>query len=293
MNLEKIVEDAVNEPERLWGDNSRQANKLKKRVNILQADYGLRKDIIPDLILSTARSRVSNKSKTVYFPNIGSSGSHLIQEAVSRSWLSIPLGEVYIPPMLVPAVKEFSENDRFVFMEAWHLLHAMRFSQLFNLEAVVINTVHNPTLGRFSDWTVNYEACLITRNPLDIVISRTFRKDDYRNYISKSESDEEYLYRNIDLVNNFYSRALKVGYKNRVAFEDIFSDSIEVSRTVQKVLSGVPKVKDFNEALTKSIQDGEATNQFSGTPRKVPALYKEMARKELCGIAASLGYENG
>ena len=293
MNLEQIVTTAVSKPEDLWGDNLRQAGKLKKRMNILQEEYGLRKDIIPDLILSIAHSRVSKKSKTIYFPNVGSSGSHLIQEAVSRSWPSIPLGEVYIPPMLVPVIKEFIENDRFLFMEAWHLLHAMRFSQLFNLEAVVINTVHNPTLGRFSDWTVNYEACLITRNPLDIVISRTFRKDDYRNYISKSESDEEYLYRNIDLVNKFYSRALKVGYKNRVAFEDIFSDSIEVLRTVEEILTGVPKVKDFNEALTKSIQDGEATNQFSGKPREVPPLYKEMARKELYGIAASLGYENG
>lgn len=291
MNLTDILKTAVQSPEVIWEDNKRQAGKLKKRVSILIGKYQLGEAVIPSVILSIAKARIESNSLTIYLPNIGSSGSHLVQDAISRSWSSIPLGEVYISPKLVPIVKRMTKSDQHLFMEAWHLLHGMDYSHLFNLESVVINTVHNATLGRFSEWTSNHKSCLIVRNPVDLVISRTFRKDEYRKYVSSSENDHQYLIRNIELVKGFYDNAVSSGYLNKILFEDILTKPERAALVVESMMSPLDSKQGFQESLHQSLNDGEATNQFSGEKIFIPSEYREIAKKELSATSLSLGYE--
>lgn len=291
MNLSEIIGKAVFSPEVIWGDNVRQANKLRKRVSRLIFDYRIKKDHVDSLVLSVAQARLNNKSLTVFFPNIGSSGSHLIQDAVSRSWDSIPLGEVYVPPDLVPIIKKMTEANRQLFMEAWHLLHAMDYSQFFNLNSIIINTVHNATLSRFSEWAGNHKSCLIVRNPVDVVISRSFRKDEYRKYVSSSESDFDYTMRNVGLVKNFYEKAISANYSRKIAFEDIISNPEKIAMTIKSMMNPLLVKKDFMEALTHSLGDGKATNQFSGNTIVIPDEYKELVKKEMYSTLLLLGYK--
>jgi hypothetical protein len=291
MTIKDIVETAVSSPEILWGDNKRQSMKLKKRISILSEVYALGKGAITELVLGIAAARIANSSQTIYFPNIGSSGSHLIQEAVNRSWYTIPLGEVYIPPKVVTVIKKIEKKEQQLFMESWHLLHGMDCSQLFNLDAIVVNTVHNANLGRFSDWTANFDACLIIRNPFSLVISRTFRKDEYRNYIAAGDDDFDYLKKNIKLVQKFYGEATNNRYKNEVAFEDFFDNPGKVSEVVKAMIRRPTDLQDFQKSLMLSISDGGSTNQFSGVPREISVKYKSFAINKMRDLAFTMGYQ--
>lgn len=290
MTLSEVIKAAVNAPNYLWADNKRQAIKLRKRLSVLSDVYGLEKSSIAEVILGVASARLSKESQTIYFPNIGSSGSHLMQEAINRSWFTIPLGEVYIPPKIVPIINKLEKKDQNCFMESWHLLHSMSFYNLFNLDALIVNTAHNANLGRFSKWTRVYDSCLIIRNPVDIVLSRTFRKDDYRSYISPGIDDQAYLDKNIKLVERFYTLALNYGYKNIVKFEDIFNNPESVSDVVYRLIGCPQQLLSFEKSLHDAISDGKSTNLYSGKEKVIPRDLKRQAITRLSALTSAMSY---
>lgn len=290
MTLKEIISTAILNPDVLWVDNKRQENKLRNRLKNFFNNYEMTFETAFDVFFNIAASRLKNNSLTLFFPNIGSSGSHLIQEAINRACPAIPLGEVYIPPSVIPAINKMENFHKNMFMEVWHLIHAMDYSNIFNINAVLINTVHNPTLGRFSNWTQNFSDCLIIRNPVDLVLSRTFRKDDYRKYVSADENDLEYLNRNIKLVSKFYRSALDNDYSRIVKFEDIFANRFSLTGTINPMLDHLYCQDSFINSLEAAVNDGKSTNQFSGTTKEIPQNFVDIAKSQLYDISKLMGY---
>lgn len=271
MKVKTILATLVESPEYYWEGNPRQMEKLKKRVSKAIDKLVLTPDELVDEVIMLSELRLKAKAKTIFLSNIGSSGSHLFQACIARAWPSIPLGEIYLPKKLIEDVEPLSKDEKNLVCEAYLLLHDYTYSERYNTTAVLINTLHHPKLSRFRLWSANYRSALILRNPVDVVISRTFRKDDYKSYLGKDGcSDQEYLAVNMKKVDGFLRSASEFDYSVTMKFEDLVKVSDGVIDSLQD-LAEVPIQKEaLCEAVASAVADGSSTNKFSGEVKKVP-----------------------
>src|SRR5690606_18219892 len=118
-------------------------------------------------------------------------------------------------------------------------------------------------------------------DPVELTISRSFRKDEYRHYLGKGDvSDEEYLKENIAKTKRFYQAALKYPYEHYLFFEDI-NENQEKIVEVLSLISGdkSSKSKVLGE-LKEALKTG-ATNKYSGPKIIVSEFLVSLAEYEL------------
>ena len=78
-----------------------------------------------------------------------------------------------------------------MFLDKLHLLHSR--SLALELErAWLINLAHNARLDKLGDLPPRTRRVLLKRDLVDIVLSRAYRKQEYRDYIRMDASDEAY-----------------------------------------------------------------------------------------------------
>lgn len=289
-NVESLLVNFIDETNRYWAGNQRQIDKLTKRLERNCTSLDVSPSKLIRLLCNVAETRIKNHSKTLYLPNIGSSGSHLLEKSVANSYVSVPLGEIYIAENLIPLVKKLDAGEREIFSEVYQLLHARSLNNIFDPTSLIVNTVHNPVLSRYKHWSKNYKAILIIRNPKDVVKSRTFRKNEYKNYLAKEEGYLDYLYRNIKLVKNFYDKALNFGYKATVRFEEFFNDPQSTSTTIASELTGCPKINSLQHALVTACETGKGTNKYVGDNLGITSGFISIIDEELDTVSKRLGY---
>lgn len=291
MKIKTILATLVESPEYYWEGNSRQMEKLKKRVSKAIEKLVLTPDELVDEVIMLSELRLKAKAKTIFLSNIGSSGSHLFQACIARAWPSIPLGEIYLPNKLIEDVELLSKNEKNLVCEAYLLLHDYTYSERYNTTAVIINTLHHPKLSKFRLWSANYRSALILRNPVDVVISRTFRKGDYKSYLGKDGcSDQEYLSVNILKVDDFLRNASEFDYSVTMKFEDLLKASDDVIDSFQNLTEFPIQKENLREAVASAVADGSTTNKFSGEVKKVPDELVSEVRYQLDWCCERYGY---
>lgn len=266
MTVKAVIEKLVNDPSAYWQENTRQAEKLSKRIAKAKTRFDFTNAELVFDVMKLAEERIQNNSKTIFLSSIGSSGSHLFQACISRAWESIPLGEVYLPPQLIEDVKDFNIAELNLLSESYLLLHDYEFKHRYNTDAFIINTLHHPKLSKFSLWSKNYSSAVIHRDPVQIVISRTFRKDEYRAYQNKDGvTDKEYLDINISKVNAFYANASNFNHSVKLSFEELCAISDSEIQALQ-ALVGVPVSSELSvaEIVRSTLSEGDKTNRFEG-----------------------------
>lgn len=284
--------DFVRIPEHYWLNNQRQLTKFLKRKKKILTHFGWDEGDFLHHIIQVAEWRVSKGLLTYYLPSIGSSGSHLLQHIFSESLVACPLGEVYLSPRLVEKIKLLPMHDRKVFLEAYHLGHATNSQSLFK-PSIIINTVHNPTLKYFSQWTNNYRSILIVRRPVDVAISRTFRKDEYRDYLNMSlVGDETYLKDNIDKTAQFYKAASKFNFDAIIRFEDIINNPDKTAEVIYSFMgkNNTLTVDQLEKVIRSVNAKGWKTNKYTGNREEISEHHIAMAKKQLKKTAKDLGY---
>jgi hypothetical protein len=283
----------LEQPSHYWPGNTRQANKLSGKVSKLRATSGWSCENICLAALQAAAWRLENEQITYYLSSVGSSGSHLIQHIIAGCVPCLPLGEIYISPSLVPIVQAWPENrDRHLFMEAYHLVHAGTPTAFARQATAIINTAHKSTLSPYSCWTKRFKSMLITRRPEDIAISRTFRKQSYRDFLGMTDaSDNDYLQLNIKKCRSFFANANKFAYDCVLKFEDAISRSPAAAAAILKFCElPATRLASVAKQIDRSCEADQGTTRYRGPAVPVAEHYKESARTALADIAADLGY---
>jgi hypothetical protein len=272
------------DPAAFWKSNTRQAGKSTSRMQAYRRLHGWNTAQCVRIATAVAQERLRARALTLYMPSYGSSGSHLIQHAIGLALPCVELGELYLPPSLPPLLEQLAEQERHLFMEAYGLLHAMNPAMGFSC-TIMINTVHNPTLRHFDSLTANYRSVLLLRNPVDLVLSRTFRKDEYRSYLHPTQiSDEDYLEQNIVSTEAFYQKALAHQFDGVIRFEDITRAPGQVARTLAGAL-GMPDIEQpLGERLTSAFEGG-ASNKYKGPDKSIPPEVRGAVTARLAGLA--------
>jgi hypothetical protein len=287
----EILSDYLANVDEFWGGNDRQSHKAQGRLKLCKSYFGFRNSQLIDFIEKISEERLERNCKTLYMPSFGSSGSHLFQHLISLSYPSITLGEVYIPEKLETLAPKISRPEREKLMEMYHLVSSAN-PWMISSRGLIINTAHKAALNFYSENTRNFSAILLYRKPSDLVISRTFRKNEYRNYLNKgSISDQAYLDENIKKTINFYKSSLKYNYDGCLDFDDLFSDPDGYSR-ISDTISLSLRLPDYKYVIEGNIPvalaDEKKTNKFQGEPTNIPDWCYEYANNKLGTISSQV-----
>ncbi|WP_251976409.1 hypothetical protein [Salinicola avicenniae] len=288
-----LILDYVSNMGRHWEGNSRQEKKSINRLKAIKDRYGWENEALLSILSKIAEERIKCARKTVFLSSFGASGSHLIQHIISLTSPSIALGEVYIAPETERALGKLSPKQKNKFMEMYHLINSTSPENIFS-KAIIINTAHKAKLQTFSDCTENFSSAFIVRNPVDLVMSRTFRKDEYREYLGKKDiSDRDYLQENIKKTTKFYNAAFSYEYDEYLIFEDLFSNPHSLSDAIFNLLGGGVSRSVLSCNVETAISDGHATNKYHGAAKEIPDELYEFARESFSDLFEKISEKTG
>lgn len=289
----------LSRPEEFWqGTPDRQVRKLRGMLRSATPAGERATDVIEE-VLAIARLRTHHAPAPIYLPNIGSSGSHWLEAMLARATDVHACGEVYLPKSVHELLHAGSGADAEFFMHAVLALHTGRSGPDL-VSGRFINSAHYGQVARVASLTSGALTVLLVRHPVDVVMSRTLRKAEYRDEVAPGLDDQAYLERNCTLVERFYRGALSERFDATVRYEDLLARPIQtleglISRLgLETSLAALEQAVEATspDAVRIATERGEKapTNLFLGDPVRVDPALKQAARQRLRACCESLEY---
>lgn len=286
-----------NEPEQFWSESSsRQARKIAQRLRRAGdlLDGGRRG--APQAFAGLAVRRHPQRRRTVYLSNIGSSGSHWLEAMLVDGAGFIGAGEVYLPPRFSDEVNALSAPEAACFIDALHLLHAVVDPRRDRLDSV-INSQHAPRPQVFLDADIKALRVLLIRDPVEICLSRTYRKDEYRQDVAPDSDDDAYLEANVKKVKAFFAKARPEFFDLLIRYEDLKADPVPGLVAIC-ALTNMPfdtvalgRTAQEQSAEQVVLRSGQAqTNLYGGSDIEVPPQVRRRVERMLSQERVELGY---
>lgn len=267
----------LTDPHQEWAaGRTAQADKLVTALT----RHGPDRDETARRITALAHARRATPPVTVFVVNCGSSGSHWLTTMLGDlPWLA-DCGEVYVPQELLSAMRNWEPADRRALLDGVHLAHAPQGPDT-PPDTRLVNSAHG------SGWRLA-RACgdtarrvLLVRDPLDIVVSRTFRKPAYRARVAPGVSDEEYLATNVSFVQRFFQQAAANPHDLLVRYEDL-RDAPEGTLAAVCRAVGTPADADaLHQAAARHGLYSGSTNSYRGPRHEPPEALVDRARRAL------------
>ena len=267
--------------------------RMEERVlpNIEKLGIGFTEYV--NLFINNANERCEKKSENIFIVNPGSSGSHWLAAMIDEIEDMNTIGEVYFPNKLRDKVNDFTKPNRRLLINAIHLGHLPEFNRS-NVFSKIINTGHfsGRVLKFIQESDPDCKCILLVRDPIDIVISRTFRKDEHKQLISPKSSSDEYLLDNIKIVKNWYKNNLKQSFDYKLRYEDLNQDTYSSLISLCKFLDINPEDNQINKIVNEYNKENNPKNTklFSGPRREITPAQRQLLEDELNDLRASLGY---
>lgn len=302
---EKVVSDIVlmktimgeyfTKPEQ-FGDK-KLVHKLTSRIESKLVLKNMSKGEYAQYLFDLAEKRMKSRAKNIFLMNIGSSGSHWIEAMLDEFPRINCINEVYFPKLLRRKVKNLDRHALNLMMNIIHLSH-LKTDEELQFDSIIVNSAH--TLG-----TEFYRKCddtcmciMLIRDPYYIVVSRTFRKDSYREYFAPDANDEEYLEHNIFRVKRWYERHFQEYFDGTTKYEDFILNVEDALIDLLKIMGVSSIEKRLVEQIgyrhnRKTILSGKsknAANLYTGERKKVPEYLEEMVFQNLNDIRKVLNY---
>lgn len=288
----------LTQPEPFWeGASDRQVRKLHGMLRSAARSTGRQSDGVIEEILAIARLRTHHAPAPIYLPNIGSSGSHWLEAMLARATGAHACGEVYFPKTLLESLPVGTDVQ--FFMHAVLALHTGGCDPQL-VGGRFINSAHISRISRVADLTPGSLRVLLVRHPLDVVMSRTLRKPEYRQDVAPELDDKAYLERNCKVVERFYLESAQEHYDATLRYEDLLEDPTgAMTELIDRLgMTTTPDALAFAiqstspEAVKGAAERGErkATNLFIGESTRVTPQLKQLARKRLSACCKRLGY---
>jgi len=284
-----------------WPENRQnQVAKLDAFLATAAEKSGVNRDAVIDQVIEVAAQRMASRPLTVFLISCGSSGSHWLEAMLAAFPDYVACGEVYLPRNLTKSTYAWDAASRSAFMDCVHLAHVPREKGSL-VDSKLINSAH------LSGWIMSKlmqppkARVLLLRNPVDIVISRTFRKDDYRKFTLPGGTDDEYLNRNIDFVNAFYRKAAESDADHVVKYEDLRASGVDTLDALLRSLGDEQALADITAVVERHSAEAQAgghgnargkrlSNYYRGPKVDLPEGLHQKIRAGLTDAVTRLGY---
>lgn len=296
---ERLFLDYCHAPGRYWsGSAARQARKLEKHLKRAARSRGASTTRTPRVLWDAARERDGIRRPTVYLANVGSSGSHWLEDMLVAGAGLLGAGEVYLPSSVRRAVDDLDRKEAGLFIDALHLLHASPAAD--DPTASIINSQHSPRQGTFLAADPTGVRVLLLRDPLEVVLSRSFRKGKYREDVAPAAADLDYLDANIATVTSFLTTAQTLAYDLVVRYEDLLVDPVPALEGICALTGAVADTERLrrvavDHSAEQQVASGSTpgSNLYVGRRRPFPASAERRAARALAPLRAALGYDVG
>lgn len=251
-----------------------------------------------DDVIALSKLRAKFNTPHIYIANAGSSGSHWLEAMLALLPGFCNGGEIYLPKEVKNKLKSMGAEDANFFLDVLYLVHCGGiYPDMLN--AVLSNSAHLAKHKEISQYSLNKKTILLTRNPVDIAMSRTFRKDEYKNDVAPNATDIEYLEKNCLYVENFYKNIEIDSFDHVVRYESLVESPKEHLKKVvdmlaleasEEAIDNAVKVTSKDE-IKKSVESGSvaATNVYLGE-KKNYQWARSYTQERLRDVIASLGY---
>lgn len=270
-----------------------QARKLDHKVRQQCERLGVSPEQLVESVSSAAHRRSAAGTPTLFLINCGSSGSHWV-EAMLASLPGIhACGEVYVAPGIGERLLGAGKSGRSGFLDALHQLH-MESPARARDDDILINSAHswNPhdLMGEPA------RPVLLLRDPVDVVVSRTFRKPKLRRHVAPVADDRAYLEKNASMVEKFYRSALRRKPSTIIRYENLLArPEVELARLLAAVGRSAPSHRLREVASGHSRQAQQASGQrlsnvYRGPATVIPPELLDEASDRLARLRADLGY---
>lgn len=277
--------------------NKRQVEKLRKKIHAISRRENASEQTIIEEAVSMGILRARNKPATIYISNVGSSGSHWLESMLSEINKIDAAGEVYFPPQLRDEIKKLDKQYQSTIIDIIHLVHAWAGEKDI-IKSSIINSAHYANLSFFENSDSNLKTILLKRNPRDISISRTFRKDQYREYVASESTDNEYLEQNCRKVAAFYGQALTRSYDLEIFYEQLNNEPSNTLQQITDILGLSINTAELDKIIFKhnknNISKGivnkpQASNLFSSDkPTQILSEHTKIIEHHLTEITKKL-----
>lgn len=284
--------DYLATPTAFWPEGQvLQARKLEEFLGRHGAEAGRARKALAETIIASARDRASGPG-ALFLVNCGSSGSHWLEIMLAALPGIRACGEVYLPPRATELLAAAGADQRRAFLDALHQVH-MATPPPAAVDDVLINSAHSWGPGDFMG--AGATTILLVRDPVDVVLSRTFRKPRLRRHVDPRSSDAEYLERNIAFVTKFYRSALRRKPQHRVRYEEMRDDAAGTLGKLARLLGREASQARLDEIARRFSAEGQASsgrrlsNVHQGS-RATPDAWAEFAAERLDAVRRELGY---
>ena len=270
-----------------WWPPSGAHHGRKVGARLAQAEKaGIAADSFVETLLAMAVVRQGFRRPTLHLSNMGYPDAGLIEPRLRAAMGMLPAGEVYLPAPMQRVIRDWSEEERFLFIDALHLLHAgaKPGPQMFN-------TVVNSSQGQYQDafWRgdANAVRVLALRDPLDAALSAMARARPAEGWRDPADA-EVVLARQVERLERFAAWAARQEFALEFRMEDLAQEPAAVLGRIGS-LSGVAPDMDALAAF-KPIEFLSAVQ----TDAELAAVHglpvRELLDERLAGVRKALGY---
>jgi hypothetical protein len=247
-------------------------------------------------ILNLSIKRVAGNQFPLSFHimSCGSSGCHFFSDLLRGIGKFRPLMEVYYSERLVKELVRLSSSDCNAGFDAINLIHGTTFDK----NAIPVNIGHfrpDVPVGVIKKHYPQTRIYALIRSPIDIALSRSFRKEEYRRIVGSDLSDDEYLLKQLRYVRNFYLRLIDQPFDGYIRYESLKDNPVYV--LTDFLLTN--RIKFNSSSLRKNckknshknlIEDNSAATNFNPEPLEFSKLSRERATDALRDVSYMFGY---
>jgi len=230
----ELLSTYIFEPEAFWEEDVYFHRRNREKINRSRAGLKLRsQQDVADLLLPRLRARAEAQAKSLFVISNGASGCHFFGSVLASSRLYHLIGEVYFPTEFAEAAAAASDPmDAHMIMDSVSAIH-LRNMKLLSKNTIPVNVMHlrpDSPLDEIREYLPNGKQAVLIRNPYDIAISRSFRKQDYREASNPSLDDTRYAKMQANGVRRFFATAANTQWDAVVRYENLRNNPLQVAR---------------------------------------------------------------
>lgn len=237
-------------------------------------------------LLAMALVRQGRHKPTLHLSNMGYPDAGLIEPRLRATMRMFPAGEVYLPAPVQRVIRDWSETERQLFVDAVHLLHAR-----VKPGADMFNSLVNSSQGHLQDvfWRGDENAIrlLVLRDPVDAALSAmasTRPAEGWRDHADAAAA----VVRQVERLERFAAWTAKQNFALIFRIEDFISEPAPVLEEIGRLSHSPVDLRKL--ASLPRMQHGPAAQSDAELAALHGVPVREMLRERLATVTASLSY---
>lgn len=274
-------------PAAWWpAESAHHARKVSGRIERV-VKSGLHGEAFIEELYALAVVRQEQRKPTLHLSSMGYPDAGLLEQRLRACMGVLPAGEVYLPGTVQRVIRDWPREERLLFVDAVHLLHAGARPGPGMLGSIV-----NSSQGQYQEtfWRGDVDAVrmLLTRDPVDAALNAMARSRPASGWPGEPEVAAAML-RQVERLKRFAAWAARQDFAFVFRIEDLARESASVFEEIGRLLRSPPDMAMLvSLPAIERLSAGQLDAELSSL-HGIPA--REMLRESLSDARTTLKYD--